>query len=210
MQSTVYNPNMQSSNAKNHTTKNPVRKYFIENFLSSLNKDILGLKPTRILDLGCGEGFVIKNLKKAMPETKFTGVDISSEAIEVAKKEIPEGKFYNLDISNLGMQNSPLEGSYDMVMCLEVLEHIPEYDKAIKNIKKIEAEYFIFSVPNEPFFRLGNLMSLKNVKLLGNDPEHVNNWTFLSFKKLMRKHFEVISCSYPFPWQMLICKKKQN
>lgn len=53
-------------------------------------------------------------------------------------------------------------------------------------------------------------MSLKNVKILGNDPDHVNNWTFLTFKELMKKHFEVISCSYPFPWQMLICKKKEN
>lgn len=135
---------MQSSNAKKHTTKNPVRKYFIENFLSSLNKNILKLKPDTILDLGCGEGFVIKNLKKAMPETKFTGVDISSEAIKESKNLIPEEQFYNLDISNVDIQKSPLKESYDTVICLEVLEHISEYEKAIENIKKIDSEYFVF------------------------------------------------------------------
>lgn len=201
---------MISSNAKKHTTKNPVRRYFIENFLSSLSNEVLDLKPTKVLDIGCGEGFVIKNLKKTMPEIRFAGIDISSEAIQEAKDEIPEGQFYNLDISNPVMQNGPLEENFDIVMSLEVLEHIPEYEKALENIKKIDSEYFIFSVPNEPFFRLGNIMALKNIKLLGNDPEHVNNWTFSSFKKLMKKHFEVISCSYPFPWQMLICKKKKN
>lgn len=201
---------MISSNAKKHTTKNPVRRYFIENFLSSLSNEVLDLKPTKVLDIGCGEGFVIKNLKKTMPEIRFAGIDISSEAIQEAKDEIPEGQFYNLDISNPVMQNGLLEENFDIVMSLEVLEHIPEYEKALENIKKIDSEYFIFSVPNEPFFRLGNIMALKNIKLLGNDPEHVNNWTFSSFKKLMKKHFEVISCSYPFPWQMLICKKKKN
>lgn len=202
---------MESSNAKKHTTKNPIRRYFIQNFLSKLTKEMSELKPKSILDVGCGEGFVIKHLKDALPEANFVGVDISVEATAEAEKELPETKFYNLDLSKkIEIQNSPLKESFDTVMCLEVLEHIREYPQAIENIKKINSKYFIFSVPNEPFFRLGNLVALKNVKILGNDPEHVNNWTFLSFKKLMERHFEVISCSYPFPWQMLICKKKEN
>ncbi len=201
----------ESSNYKKHTTANPLRRALINSFHKKLGEGILELESKSVLDIGCGEGFVITYLKNILPKTCFYGIDISPESIEIAKKNNSDTKFEAgnfTDPSQTDFNGTLGKNEFDLVICLEVLEHIPNFEAALVELQKINTDHYIFSVPNEPFFRLSNLLALKNIKLLGNDPEHVNNWTSNRFEKLIGRHFEIIKKLYPFPWQMLICKKK--
>ncbi len=200
-----------SSNYKKHTTKNPLRRALLTNFHEKLAVEAFDMDPNSVLSVGCGEGFVISFLSNLLLNTKFYGIDISNESIEIARQNNPQATFAVRSLTDL--KNSDLQETFnldrfDLILCLEVLEHIPDYRTALKNLKDLNSENFIISVPNEPFFKIGNLLALKNIPRMGNDPEHVNNWTTRDFIKLIEEDFEIIKKLYPFPWQMFVCKKK--
>lgn len=202
---------MDSTNYKKYTTKNPLRARLIKNFLNTLNQNVSDLPNSNILEIGCGEGFIADSIKQNIGKYNYYGFDISKESVEMAQENLPEFKFEVKDILDTEPEyfNKVFNGKkIDIVLMLEVLEHIEDYEKALQKVSKIDFEYFIISCPNEPFFRLSNLIALKNVKRLGNDVGHVNNWNMFNFKKLIGKHFDIQKSNYPYPWQMLICKKK--
>jgi 2-polyprenyl-3-methyl-5-hydroxy-6-metoxy-1,4-benzoquinol methylase len=201
----------QSSNAKKHTTGNPVKKKLLDNFHKKLAQEVKTINPKTVLEAGCGEGFVIEHLKTALPETTFHGFDFSEQAVKIAQQKLPQTKIATGDLTTLDtdfLNQSFGKTDFDLVLCLEVLEHIKDHQKALERLKAINTNHYIFSVPNEPFFRLSNLMALKNIPDLGNDPGHVNNWTTTQFENLISDHFTIIKKLKPFPWQIIICKKK--
>ena len=94
----------------------------------------------KVIDFGCGSGQFAKLLLNH-GKNFICGIDFSGEAITIARRLNPTGKFILYDL--LADFQIP---EYDLVVCLEVLEHIVE---DLEIIKKIESgKRFIFSVPN--------------------------------------------------------------
>lgn len=97
------------------------------------------IAPTTILDIGTGSGCIPIALKKNIPNSKVTGIDISKEALEVARsnaaKNLADVEFLNLDILsnnpqlytyNLIVSNPPyVLNSEAKLMDTRVLEHEP-------------------------------------------------------------------------------------
>jgi len=222
----VRETNAISSNQSKHETKNPLRQFFLENFNSTLKKAIIEdfiigevseetqATPTSlgsVLEVGCGEGFVLEYMTRHITITRIFGADISERAVEKAKTRLPQAEIFTADLSSdefLTQIKALDQPNFDLTLCLEVLEHIKDYQKALQNLKSIPTENFVISVPNEPFFRLSNFIALKNIKDFGNDPEHINNWSVTQFKRLLEEHFVIRNSYYPFPWQMYLCKKR--
>ena len=95
-----------------------------------------------VLDVGCGQGSFLAQLRAKFPQIKPTGVDISVKAIELARLRVPEGQFQILDIAR-----DSLDKKYDLVVCSEVLEHIPVDITAIKNLAGMTGKYLVVSAP---------------------------------------------------------------
>lgn len=188
-----------SGNYKKYSNKNPLMGIVISNFLGEVKLIMDSLEGDNILDVGCGEGFVINSLKNE----NMIGVDISEDALTIAKIQNPNNRFFRGDIYNLPFQRD----DFDIVMSMEVLEHLDIPEKAIYEIKRVSKMYCIFSVPNEPYFRLMNLLRGKNISRFGNDIEHIQNWSTSEFVKLLERHFEVLKVKRPFPWTLVLCKK---
>lgn len=74
-----------------------------------------------------------------------------------------------------------------MVCCTEVLEHLPDPAKAVAELLRVADKYVVLSVPNEPWFCLGNLISGKNISRLGNPVDHINHYTGRGFVKFLRQ-----------------------
>ena len=71
----------------------------------------------------------------------------------------------------------------------------------------LSKKYSLISVPNEPVFRIANLLRGKNVFRLGNDPEHLQNLTKKDFRILLKKNFKKVAIRTVLVWNVALCEK---
>lgn len=162
------------------------------------------LKPQSILDVGCGEGFTLKKLEEKKIGKKNEGIDYSKDAIQIGKKIYPHLNLFEGDVYKLKYPDN----SFDMSLCTEVLEHLDDPEKAVKEIMRVTKKYLVFSVPNEPFFIMANFLRGKYLKNFGNHPEHINHWTFLSFENFLKKQgLSIVKSRHPFAWSLVVARK---
>ena len=105
----------------------PIRiKYILE----TLNKK--NLNNTTVLDIGCGGGLVSEGLSKI--GATVTGIDFIKENIKVAKMH---AKKNNLEIDYFvkDFEKEKITSKYDVIIILEVLEHLNNWEEFIKKIK---------------------------------------------------------------------------
>jgi ubiquinone/menaquinone biosynthesis C-methylase UbiE len=86
----------------------------------------------RILDLGCGEGALTRTLRKSFPYAEIHGCDVSFSQLERAEK-YGGNIIYRRIVDEL-----PYERDYfDAVFVLDVLEHVDEPDKMVREIARV-------------------------------------------------------------------------
>ena len=111
---------------------------------------------SRVLDLGCGYGYVTFKIAEKKLNSKITGIDRVSEKIKFAKKEY---KLNNLDFISGDILNYEFSLEYDTIIMSNIIEHI---DKRVDFLKKIilkcKPSKIIFRVPD---FRRSWQMPLK-------------------------------------------------
>ena len=91
-------------------------------------------KGDRVLDVGCGKGFLMYDLMQAVPGIHVEGIDISKYSIENAKEEV---KLY---LKVAPAQKLPYEdNSFDLVISINTLHNLYLYDlkKAIQEIERV-------------------------------------------------------------------------
>ncbi len=194
----------ETTNYKKHKTKNPAGKLFLNHFLNVLVKTVKPLPLEKVLDVGCGEGFTLNRLQKERIGKSYEGIDNMDEAIELAHDLYPKIKVKKGDIYNLSYEAN----SFDLVLCTEVLEHLDNPRKALKELIRVSNRYVLLSVPNEPFFTLQRIGRFQNILRLGAHPEHVQHWTAPAFLKFVKiRGVKRISTKFPIPWTMVLLKK---
>jgi len=192
------------ANFVKHTSNNPIQKFLINNFYAALISLSKPLSPKTVLDAGCGEGFSMNKLIANGIGERIEGIEYSNEAISFAKKLFPHLTIKQGSIYDLPYKDS----SFDLVICAEVLEHLENPAKALREMSRVSRKYLIISVPNEPLFMVSNFIRGKNLSRLGNDPGHINHWTFFSFQKFITKNgIKIRKTLFPFPWIIALGEK---
>ena len=107
---------------------NPVRTNFIKNQID--------LKDKTLIDVGCGGGLLCENLAEHSKEVK--GIDMSNEAIEIAKTH-QTLKNLKIDYEEIALEGllKKSKKKYDVLTCMELVEHVPDPEKLIKDCFKI-------------------------------------------------------------------------
>jgi 2-polyprenyl-3-methyl-5-hydroxy-6-metoxy-1,4-benzoquinol methylase len=181
----------------------------IGTFYDNLVRLIDLARPTRILSLGCGEGFDAKHIheKASLRGARYCGLDLNPKALETAQEVLAGIPFAPIqgDIYHLPFK---LNG-FDVILCLEVLEHLEHPERILGELARQYKGYCFFSVPNEPFYRLTRMLVYKrDIRRLGDHPEHLNHWSKKGITRLIRKHFTVEQVVTPFPWTIIVGRSK--
>ncbi len=117
---------------------NPARIEFIKKkLISYFNLDSSSQKPLKklkILDIGCGGGLLCEPLSKL--GAIITGIDPSKENIEVAKLHSKEMNL-NINYIRCSPEKLNLENEFDVILNMEVIEHISNVNLFIKNCSKL-------------------------------------------------------------------------
>jgi SAM-dependent methyltransferase len=88
-----------------------------------------GVPARRILDAGCGDGTLVRLLRRAYPTAAITGVDLSPRVVERNRRSLPGISFQTLDVAE-----QRLSERFDLITCCEVIEHIGDQRAALANL----------------------------------------------------------------------------
>ncbi len=114
--------------------------------------DMLDLDPSgELCDLGCSDGFILSQLRDlpALGSWSFNGFDNKQHHIDAAvRRPIGNTEF---GIADLNLPTTELHGRFDLVLCLETLEHVGSFRSGLKNVLKAgrPGAHVVISVPNE-------------------------------------------------------------
>ncbi len=89
--------------------------------------------PKKVLDVGCASGWFLDKFHGFYPEADLTGVDASDKAISYGKKFYKGINLIHADAHKLPFGNK----NFDLVLCTEVLDHVAEPLKVLKEIKRV-------------------------------------------------------------------------
>ena len=103
-----------------------------------------------------------------------------------------------------------IDNEFDCVILLEVLEHLTDYEAALKELFRVASGYVLISVPNEPLWRILNIFRLKYLKYLGNTPCHINHWSPAKLKKVLNNFGKVVKIETSIPWIICLTKVLKN
>ena len=199
-----------SDNVRKYESKNPFRARLVQRLTSRVVTEVLSAQThdglsdstslrTDVLDAGCGEGFVIQALHNGAPDRTLVGLDVSQTALDHAKERNPDITFLLGSVYSLPFA----EGSVQTVLLSEVLEHLKDPVAALIEAQRVAAGSIIVSVPHEPWFRLGNLLSLRHISRLGNPAGHINHWSHRQFQALIQQNVRgTVRFSRSFPWSI--------
>ncbi len=159
----------------------PVHRHIREDIVRRVGE----LDVRSVLDVGCGSG---ENLAALATTGRYelSGVDISAEGIELTRKRVPSAHL----LSVLNVEREPLPERFDLVMSIQVVEHIVDDVAALRNMAAMARRYVFIST-------LAGRMRASEL-LTG----HVRNYTAVELKRKLEvvglRVLDVRGWGFPF------------
>ncbi len=113
----------------------PVHRHITEDVVRTVS----ALDVRTVLDAGCGSGQNLAALA-AVGRYELTGLDISQEALNLARGLVPSARLFLLDI-----EREVLGEQFDLVMSVQVVEHLSDDMAALRNIAGMARAYVFIS-----------------------------------------------------------------
>lgn len=135
--STIYEQGTYSEhNPTWHEEDSPWKSNHIRNIITANN-----VPHARICEVGCGVGNILVNLEQMFPESRLVGYEVAPYAYARAKeRETEKIKFFLGDVTQAAEQN------FDVVLLIDVIEHVEDYIGFLKKLKPI-GTYKVLHIP---------------------------------------------------------------
>lgn len=181
-------------------TKNPIARRLMKGFLDATGGLFAGAAPRTVLEVGCGEGRLATQLIAQHRPERFLATDLSLELRDRAADSLIE--FEQASIYDLPYD----DGSFDLVVCCEVLEHLERPGEGLGEICRVARDHVLVSTPREPLWRAMNMARGKYLSDLGNTPGHVQQFSKDGLMRLVSTRARIVETRHPIPWTVVLAK----
>lgn len=163
--------------------------YAKRNFVNGLRTyhnvafNILKNKKGKVLELGCHDGLFLEKLKNNGFEVE--GIEFVPELVKKCRE-----KGIRVKVHDLNKKFPHKDESFDIIIALEVLEHLHNYEGCMAEIKRAlkKGGMFIMSSPNMSYWRV--ILSLLKGRFPKDETDrHIANLSLYQWKELMQKYF---------------------
>ena len=189
-----------------------IHSHLSESLESNSNNSSVSIQSKKFLDVGCGEGFVLKFFKDSGWE--IVGVDFSTHGIRTKNPELEsfiiQGDVYE-ELNSLKEKGS----KFNVIFLGNILEHVLDPIALIDQLKKLVEKHglLVITVPNDfsdlQRFLLNN--NLVNEEYWIGYPDHLNYFNLDSLSKLLSdKNLPVIDQFSDFPIEWFLVNSNSN
>ncbi len=157
----------------------PTRDYVTK----TISKYIKSEEITKILDLGCGPGELIRDLDSKYKNLDITGIDFSEGMLEVSRKINPKVKHINMNVDDL----DKLDDKFNIITCTHSLPYYKTPDKVMVQLSRLledDGRVIIGFASGDSFYDKLALFFVKTTTGPANYPSDIK------FRKLTEYYFE--------------------
>ena len=122
---------------KRRSPQHPVIREYVVSKIEEIRKHIPIEKNTRLLDVGCGNGFFTYYFDQLCD---VYGIDFSEKMIELN----PIKNKAVMNAENLKFENN----SFDVIFCHALLHHVDDIDQVIQEMKRVSRKWIVLLEPN--------------------------------------------------------------
>jgi len=109
------------------------QKYWHSRKWHHLKEFLISVRGNRLLDIGCADGTTTRQIKKILPLTTITGIDLYKKAIDHAKRKAGKIRFIHGDVHKLPFDDN----SFEIVTAIETIEHLDNPNRALTEIYRV-------------------------------------------------------------------------
>lgn len=104
---------------------------------------------TRMLEVGCGTGFVLASVHEALPAVRLVGSELLGEGLAVARRRLPA----EVELVELDAREMPYDNEFDVVGAFDVLEHVVEDEQVLAGMRRAVRGNggIVLTVPQHPW-----------------------------------------------------------
>jgi SAM-dependent methyltransferase len=142
---------------------------FFKDVIEILQQRGITYNGKRVGDIGCGTGHLLLAIRQSYTPAALTGLEFSEAALGICRSLLPDASFVNSDL----YEASDLQ--FDVVFCIEVLEHLLYPNKALQNLLRMldKDGALMVTVPN------GRIDTYEG---------HINFWSPESWQVFIESH----------------------
>ncbi len=100
------------------------------------------LSPASVAEIGCGAGEILVQLSKCLPDTDFSGFELSPQAYALCEQRRSD----RVDFTNSDLFEQTGRTPFDVMLCIDVFEHIDDPFSFLRKLKPFSRQ-FIFHIP---------------------------------------------------------------
>jgi 2-polyprenyl-3-methyl-5-hydroxy-6-metoxy-1,4-benzoquinol methylase len=126
-----------------HSLHSVPHRIRVRQVIAELRK--IGFENCAYADVGCGGGSITHRIVEAIKPSRADGYDANADLIRAASKLFPAISFRVWNLTH----DDPRRERYDLVTCLETLEHVEDLQAALTKLLAITARTLLITVPIE-------------------------------------------------------------
>jgi ubiquinone/menaquinone biosynthesis C-methylase UbiE len=182
-------------------SSNAIVRRLVSSFLVELDALVATAAPATLLDVGCGEGIVTRRMA-ATSGARATGLDVDSPRLRAIWAAHPGVEYVVGDAQALPFGDD----AFDVVSLVEMLQLVPDAERAVAEAARVARRAVIVTVPREPLWRILNVARGTYLRALGDTPGHVHHWSRRAIADLVAARANVDAVRSATPWTLILAR----